>query len=391
MSNKNLKYKILLAGGGSMGHTIPAISVAEEIRRKGIDAEFLFVGSNPKVEKQFVTNSKIAYKSVLSGKLRRYFSLKNIFDFFKFVIGIIKAFFIVSSFKPDIVFCKGGYAALPATLVAGWKKIPIVVHESDSTPGLANKIVAKKAVAVCVAFENMEKFYPGIKVVLTGNPIREQITRGDKNRAIKEFGLTQDKPVLFFTVASSSAVNFSNTVIESAPRLLSKFQIIQQCGAMNYNLVQKRVRDIFGEKDVVWDLVDTRIDIKGDRHYCILPTMRESMADAYAVADLVIARSSASTAFELALLGKPALFIPLPVGDSRGDQVFNAKYFQERGAAEVIESRELSAETLENKILEIFESPDKLKNMSENIKKLAQTNGAKNIAEVIISTLQKNV
>lgn len=391
MSNQNLKYKILLAGGGSMGHTIPAISVAEEIRKKRINVEFLFVGSNPRVEKQFVINSNIQYKSVPSGKLRRYFSLKNIFDLFKFVLGIIKSFFIVSSFKPDIVFCKGGYAALPTTLVAGWRKIPIVVHESDSTPGLANKIAAKKAVAVCVAFENMERFYPGIKVFLTGNPIREQITRGDKTKAIKEFGLTQDKPVLFFTVASSSAVNFSKVVIESAPRLLSKFQIIQQCGAMNYNLVQKRLRDIFGEKDVVWDLVDTRIDIKGDRHYCILPTMRENMTDAYAIADLVIARSSASTAFELALLGKPALFIPLPTGDSRGDQVFNAKYFQERGAGEVIESKKLDAEKLEKKILEIFETPGKLNSMSQNMKKLAQTNGAKNIAEVIISNLQKNV
>ena len=384
---QNRTFRILLTGGGSLGHTIPVISVVNELKKQSTGAEFLFVGTNPKVEKEFVESSGITYINITSGKLRRYFSLKNILDLLKFTAGIFRAHSIIRKFKPDVVFSKGGYASLPISVVAGKKGIPLVVHESDSTPGLANKIAAKRAKAICVAFDDMKKYYPNKKVVLTGNPIRGEIFKGDKSHGKEVFKLGGEKPVLFFTVASSSAKNFSRAIIEAAPRLLSNFQIIQQCGAMNYDLVQKRLRDVFGENDLVWDEVDTRITVRGDRHYCVIPTLKKEIADAYAVSDLVISRSSASTAFELATLGKPALFLPLPMKDSRGDQIHNANYFKQYEAAEVIENEKLSAEFLEKKIMEIFNTPGKLDKLSVNIKKLANSNAAENIAKVILRVI----
>ncbi len=320
--------RILLTGGGTAGHVTPNIALLPALRSKGY--EISYIGSMDGIEKKLIQDQGVPYYGIASGKLRRYFDVKNFTDPFRVVKGYAQASSLIKQLKPDVVFSKGGFVSVPVVLAAGRRHIPVVCHESDLTPGLANKLSMPSATKVCCNFPETLPYLPKGKAVLTGCPIRQELLTGDRQRALSMTGFTASRPVLLVMGGSLGAAAINDAVRNALPELLEHWQIIHLCGR--------------GKLD------QSLFSVRG---YVQYEYIQQELPDLFALCDVVISRAGANAICELLALRKPALLIPLPASSSRGDQILNARSFERQGFSMVLEEESLTKETLLNAVSEL--------------------------------------
>ncbi len=326
--------KIVLTGGGTAGHVTPNIALIPRLRELGY--EISYIGSYDGMEKKLIEDYDIPYYGIATGKFRRYFDLKNFSDPFRVIKGIGEAKKYLKQIDPDIIFSKGGFVAVPVVRAARSLKIPVITHESDMTPGLANRLCLPMATAICCNFpETMEKL-PKSKAVLTGTPIREELKKGSRKAGLDFLGFTGEKPLIMVTGGSLGAAAVNTAVREALPELLKHYDIVHLCGK--------------GKLD------ESNTGTPGYKQY---EYIKEEMADLFAAADLVISRAGANAICEIATLKKPNLLIPLSAKASRGDQILNAHSFESQGFSMVIEEENLTTKTLLDGVEELYNNREK--------------------------------
>lgn len=321
--------KIVLTGGGTAGHVTPNIALLPSLKESGYEVHY--IGSYNGIEKKLIEDIGIPYYGISSGKLRRYFDLKNFSDPFRVIKGFGEADRLIKKLKPDVVFSKGGFVAVPVVLAAKKNKIPAIIHESDMTPGLANKICIPSATRVCCNFKETFDLLPEGKAVLTGTPIRKELFEGDRERAAKFCNLNPNKPTILIIGGSSGSVVINNAVRESLDNILTKYQVVHLCGK--------------GHLDQA---------LTAREGYVQFEYISKELRDLFALCDLVISRAGANAICELLALKKPNILIPLSKAASRGDQILNAKSFKKNGYSYVIEEEELSKTSLINAIRDVM-------------------------------------
>ena len=322
--------RIILTGGGTAGHVTPNIALIPKLRELGFDIHY--IGSYNGIEKDLIEPFGIPYHGISSGKLRRYFSLQNFTDPFRVIKGFGEARKLIKNLKPDVIFSKGGFVSVPVVLAGKKCKVPVIIHESDMTPGLANKIAIPSAAKICCNFPETLDCLPEGKAVLTGSPIRQELLSGNKIAAMDLCKFTADKPVILVIGGSLGSVVVYNAVRESLPCLLKDFQIIHLCGK--------------GKTDE---------SLKNTKGYCQFEYVKDELRDIFALSEIVISRAGANAICELLALRKPNLLIPLSAKASRGDQILNARSFERQGFSMVLEEEDLTKETLTSTVYKLFE------------------------------------
>ena len=323
--------RIILTGGGTAGHVTPNIALIPKLKELGYDIQY--IGSYEGIEKELIEPFGIPYHGISSGKLRRYFSVQNFTDPFRVIKGFGEARKLIKDLKPDVIFSKGGFVSVPVVLAGKKCKVPVIIHESDMTPGLANKIAIPSASKVCCNFPETLENLPKGKAVLTGSPIRQELLSGNKIAAMDMCGFTADKPVILVIGGSLGSVIVNNAVREALPELLNHFQIIHLCGK--------------GKTDE---------SLKNTKGYCQFEYIKNELRDIFALADIVISRAGANAICELLALRKPNLLIPLSAKASRGDQILNARSFERQGFSLVIEEEELSKDSLLQAVQNLYDN-----------------------------------
>lgn len=321
--------KIVLTGGGTAGHVTPNIALLPSLKEAGY--EIAYIGSYDGIEKKLISDFDIPYTGISTGKFRRYLDPKNFTDPFRVIKGFSEAKKYLKEFKPDVVFSKGGFVSVPVVRAAASLHIPCIIHESDMTPGLANKLCIPVAQKVCCNFPETLKLLPQEKAVLTGSPIRAELTKGNKLAGLNMCGFTANKPVIMVIGGSLGAANVNQAVREALPRLLHDFQVVHLCG-----------------KDKVDNLL---LNTPGYKQFEYIKT---ELKDLFAMADIVISRAGANAICELLALKKPNILIPLPAASSRGDQLLNAKSFESQGFSIVINEDDLTTNLLMDKVHELY-------------------------------------
>ena len=334
--------KIVLTGGGTAGHVTPNIALIPTLQEAGYEVHY--IGSYEGIEKTLISEMGIPYYGISSGKLRRYLSAKNFTDPFRVIKGFSQAKQLMKEIQPDIVFSKGGFVTVPVVKAAASRNIPVIIHESDMTPGLANKLCNKHAMKVCCNFPETVELFPKGKAMLTGSPIRKELTTGDRVSGLNICNFTTDKPVIMIIGGSLGAQRINEAVRSILPKLLEGYQIIHVCGK--------------GKMD------ESLIGTKG---YSQFEYVKDDLKHLFAAADIVISRAGANVICELLALKKPALLIPLSAKASRGDQILNAQSFKKQGYCEVIEEEDITDDGLLNSINAIYENRDKyIENMNSS-------------------------
>lgn len=320
---------IVLTGGGSAGHVIPHLALLPLLKRQGYKIHY--IGSKDGIEKQIIEKEGLPYHAIHSGKLRRYFSVKNFSDPFKILAGYFSSVHILKKIKPDVLFSKGGFVSVPVVFAAKHLNVPVVLHESDYTPGLANRLCIPRAKKICVSFEDTLAHIPDGKGVYTGTPVRQNLFAGDKRRGLDLLGFSGEKPVLLIMGGSLGAQSVNEAVDGCLDTLLQSFDIthIRGAGALKESLSEK----------------------KGYRQFEFIS---ENLEHIFAVADIMLSRAGANAVFEILALKIPALLIPLPKSASRGDQILNAKYFLKKGYAKVLYQEDMTTDMLYTSILDLF-------------------------------------
>lgn len=324
-----MSKKIVLTGGGTAGHVTPNLALLPHLQNKGY--EITYMGSYDGIEKKLIADYDIPYYGISTGKLRRYFDPKNFTDPFRVIKGFAEAKKILKEIQPDVVFSKGGFVSVPVVRAAAALKIPCIIHESDLTPGLANKLCIPVAKKVCCNFPETLNHLPKDKAVLTGSPIREELSKGNKIAAYEVCGFTVNKPVIMVIGGSLGSVAINKVVREALPTLLADFQVVHICG-----------------KEKIDNLLLTT---KG---YHQFEYLKAELKDIFAMADLVISRAGANAICEILALKKPNLLIPLPAGSSRGDQILNAASFEAQGYSMVVSEDDLTKDLLISKVQELY-------------------------------------
>lgn len=355
------KYKIIMTGGGTAGHVTPNLALIPKLKENGF--EIKYIGSIDGIEKEIITQNNIPFFGISCGKLRRYFDMKNFTDPFKIMKGVAQAIKILSKEKPDIIFSKGGFVAVPVVIAASIKRIPVVAHESDMTPGLANKMSAPFCNKLCVTFRESLNYIKGNKGVLTGSPIREEILHGDKASGKKICGFTDNKEVLFIMGGSLGSRLINEEIRKNLDELLKEFNLIHICGKGNTdkNLINKK-----GYKQFEY--------------------VNEELPDFMMTADYIISRAGANSIFEFLALKKPTLLIPLSKKVSRGDQILNSRSFKKEGYSLMLEEEEIKKDVLYKKILELKSKKIELIN---NMERSQAKNGVEAIIEVLLESIKK--
>ena len=325
--------RIILTGGGTAGHVTPNIALLPGLKNLGYDIHY--IGSYEGIEKNLIEQFGIPYHGISSGKLRRYFSVQNFTDPFRVLKGFGEAKKLIKSLKPDVIFSKGGFVSVPVVLAGKQCHVPTIIHESDMTPGLANKLAIPSATKVCCNFPETLTHLPKEKAVLTGSPIRKELLIGDRAAALKFCGLTDGKPVILIIGGSLGSVVVNNAVRAILPELLKDFQVIHLCGK--------------GKID------ESLQNLKG---YVQFEYIQDELKDLFALSDLVISRAGANAICELLALHKPNLLIPLSANASRGDQILNARSFERQGYSVVLEEEELTSSVLLDAVLKLYREKD---------------------------------
>ena len=331
--------KIIMTGGGTAGHVIPNIALLDTLSK---DYEVYYIASKDGMERELIEKQGIPYHGISSGKLRRYKDIKNITDAFRVVKGLAQSVGIIRRLKPDVVFSKGGFVSVPVVLAAGFLKIPVVLHESDITPGLANKMSLPFARAVCISFPESKKHIKHDKIHLTGTPIRASIFRGDAEKGRSFCGFDESKPILLVMGGSQGSVKLNTVLRESLDTLTKSYNVVHLCGKNN---------------------VDTELD--GISGYAQFEYLDEEMPHVLVAADVVACRAGANSIFELLALKKPNLLIPLSRAQSRGDQIENAQSFEKQGFSKVMYEESMDAASFVMEIIDLHTHKEKFVNAME--------------------------
>ena len=332
---------IVLTGGGTAGHVTPNIALMGRLKEQGY--QISYIGSYNGIEKTLIEELGIPYYGISSGKLRRYFDLKNFTDPFRVLKGFSEARKLLKQLKPDVVFSKGGFVTVPVVIAAGRLKIPAIIHESDMTPGLANKLCIPSAVKVCCNFPETKAHLPEGKAVVTGTPIRPELLQGDADKGRDFTGFTSEKPVIMIIGGSLGAQAVNDAIRRILPELLKDFQVVHLCGK--------------GKQD------DSKNDLKG---YVQYEYIESELADLFAMADIVISRAGANAICELQALKKPNLLIPLSANASRGDQILNARSFEKQGFSMVLEEEAITDEVLLRAVHDLYDRRETYRAAMEN-------------------------
>ena len=323
--------RIVLTGGGTAGHVTPCIALLPELQKEGYDIQY--IGSYNGMERKLIEEYNIPYHGISSGKFRRYFDPKNFSDPFKVIKGYLEARKILKQLKPDIIFSKGGFVTVPVVFAAKAYKIPVIIHESDMTPGLANRLAIPSATKICANFPETVKYLPPEKAILTGTPIRKELFSGNKIRGLDFCGFSANKPVILIIGGSSGSRAINELIRGMLPTLLRDYQIIHLCGKGN---LDERLNEMSG--------------------YVQYEYSKSELSDLLATADLVISRAGANAICELLALRKPNILIPLPAASSRGDQILNAESFERQGYSCVLKEEDLSLTNLLQSIKTVIDT-----------------------------------
>ncbi len=350
--------KIVLTGGGTAGHVTPNLALVEHLKEKGYSIHY--IGRKEKnnyiIEKELCEKNNIPYYGISSGKLRRYFSVENAKDVLKVVKGVSDALVTLKKIKPDIVFSKGGFVTAPVIFASRMLRIPVVIHESDLTPGLANKLSMKNAEVILTSFEETIKYLPAGKGIVTGPPIREELLKGDFNKGKTICNFKKEQPVLLVIGGSTGAKKINETISSSIDELTKKFNVIHIVGKGNLNNIENAC-------------------------YFQVEYLNEGLKDCLKYCDIVLSRAGSNSIFELLSLNKPNILVPLPKEVSRGDQIDNAKSFENKGYSIVLEEKNMNTETLLETINTLYSEKDKyIQKMSSS----GFTNGINAVIEQIV-------
>lgn len=349
--------KIVFTGGGSAGHVTPNLALIPKLQQRSWNVHY--IGSKDGIEKGIVEGADIPYTGISSGKLRRYFDVKNFKDPFKVMMGVMEAYTLIRKHKPDVVFSKGGFVSVPVVIGAWLNKVPVFLHESDITPGLANKIALRFATKIFVTFEEAKAHLPKEKVIYTGSPIREDLLKGQREKGLALLGFTARKPIIIVMGGSLGAKRINEAVRAALPDLLQHYQVVHLCGK--------------GNKDE---------SLEGTEGYKQFEYISSELPDVLAAADLVISRAGSNSIFEFLTLKKPMILIPLSKAASRGDQILNAHAFEKMGYCHVLYEENLEKDTLLEAVQHVQKNRLRYK---ENMLRYS----AENSLEEIIGYLEK--
>lgn len=325
--------RIVLTGGGTAGHVTPNIALADRLKQENYDIHY--IGSYTGIEKELIEKKEIPYYGISSGKLRRYFDIKNFSDPFKVLKGYSEAKKLLKRLEPDAIFSKGGFVAVPVVMAAKKRKIPVIIHESDMTPGLANKLCIASAKKVCCNFVETLEYLPSDKAVLTGTPLRRELFTGNKIKGLDLCDFTANKPVLLVIGGSTGAAAINEAIRNLLPTLLKTYQVAHICGK--------------GKTDEVHQ------NVKGYKQFAYVGA---DLKDLFAASDLVVSRAGANAVCELLALRKPNILIPLSAAASRGDQILNAESYERQGYSYLLMEENLTNETLLQAVNAVYKGKD---------------------------------
>lgn len=362
-----MKPRFIISGGGTGGHIYPAIAIANELKSRFPDCEILFVGAKDKMEMQKVPQAGYKIEGLWIAGIQRKLTLENLKFPFKLMSSLAKSRKIIKDFKPDVAIGTGGFASGAVVKVAAQMGIPTVIQEQNSYPGITNKLLGKKAKAVCVAYEGLDKFFPKDKIVFTGNPVRQDLLNVTENRleGLKHFGLNPDKKTLLVLGGSLGARRINQLIEKEMDFMLNQdIQIIWQCGKFYFEEYKK-----YNEKE----------------HVQVLSFI-DRMDLAYATADVIISRAGASSVSELSIVGKPTIFIPSP-NVAEDHQTKNAKAVADKNGAILLRESELN-EKFQTVFSDLVSNENRQKTLSENIKMLAKPNATKDIVDEVVKWIK---
>lgn len=372
--------KVVFTGGGTGGHIFPIIAIYREIKRMYPKEKirFLYLGPKDYFGSALLSQEGIKVKTVLSGKIRRYLGIGNIFlniidVLFKIPLGILQAFLFLFFSAPDLIFSKGGYGSIP-TVISGWfLGIPVFLHESDISPGLANRFLNRFTTEIFTSFFRTEYFSPK-KMILVGNPIRREILEGSTQKAQEIFQFIGGKPRILILGGSQGAQRINDVVLVILPEILKEFELIHQTGTKNFKSIKK-------EAEVI-------LPGAPRKDYHIFPFLQENqLRHAYAAADLIIGRAGSGMIFEIAALGKPSILIPLPEA-AQNHQLKNAYSFAQNESTIIIEKTNFTPHFFLERIKFLFSHPNQMEKMSKAAKEFSKPRAAKIIAAYIVEYLQ---
>lgn len=365
-----MNKKVIIGGGGTGGHIFPAISIANALRMLDKDIEILFVGALHKIEMEKVPEAGYPIIGLPVAGFQRKLSLKNVSFFLKLLQSILKSRKIIKNFKPDVALGVGGYASGPILKAAAGNKIPIIIQEQNSYAGITNRMLAKSAVKICVAYDGMEKFFPAEKIILTGNPVRRDIIVPDtgKEQALRHFGLDVGKQTILILGGSLGARTINNSIAASLHKIPDHVQLLWQCGKLYFNEMKIALEES-GKKNI------------------ILTEFIREMNMAFAAADLIISRAGAGTISELAIVAKPVILVPSP-NVAEDHQTQNALSLVNKDAARMVKDSEAGEKLILN-ALDLLKNETDKKKLSLNLKKLAIPDSADRIAGEILKLIEK--
>jgi UDP-N-acetylglucosamine--N-acetylmuramyl-(pentapeptide) pyrophosphoryl-undecaprenol N-acetylglucosamine transferase len=361
------ELKIIISGGGTGGHIFPALAIANAIKKIKPGTEFLFVGAVGKMEMEKVPLAGYKIEGLWISGLQRSLKVSNLMFPVKLIVSLLKSLKIIKKFNPDVAIGVGGYASGPMLYAAAMNKIPALIQEQNSFPGITNRILAKKVKKICVAYENMNKYFPDSKIVLTGNPVRDDVVMidGKKKDGIKYFGISDSKRVMLVVGGSQGARSINIAVKNGLSKIIeNNFQVIWQCGKLFYETANDSVANT--------DVGNVKVHAFIDR-----------MDYAYAVADVIVTRAGASTVSELCIVGKPAIMVPLPTA-AEDHQTRNCMELVNKNAALLVKDADAN-EKLIDEVVQLMDDDDKRKILSENITRLALKGSADKIANEVFN------
>lgn len=367
-----------MTGGGTAGHISPALALIATLRELEPDAQFQYIGSRTGMERKQVEAAGVPFVAVSTGKLRRYFSLQNLADWFRVPLGVVQSLAAIRHFAPDVVLATGGYVAVPPVVAAGLLKIPVLIHEQTTQIGLANRICARFANRIALSWDAaFQALEPNLRARawVAGSPVRPQIFGGVAARAVEHFGLSDEfLPVVYITGGSLGARTINRAVEECLPELTQITRVIHQCGAQE------------NESERDFDrLTRARLLLPEplQRRYALTPFVKDELRDVLSLCDLVVGRAGAGTVTELCAIGKAALYVPLvPTGGD--EQTKNALMAQGVGAARVLKQSDCDGPHLLEEVRALLGDKSALKRMEENAKTLAKPNAAREIARAVL-------
>lgn len=323
--------RIVLTGGGTAGHVTPNMALVPKLTEEGYD--IAYIGSYDGMERKLIEDIDLPYYGISSGKLRRYFDPKNFTDPFRVLKGYFEAKKILKKLRPNVVFSKGGFVTVPVVIAAKRLHIPVIIHESDITPGLANKLSIPSASSVCCNFPETIEHLPKGKAVLTGSPIRQELFQGRRDQGLKLCGFQPDKPVLLIIGGSLGSVAINNAIRSNLDELLKTYQLIHLCGKGNLDQ-----------------------SLEGRKGYRQFEYVKDDLKHYFACADIIVSRAGANAICELLALRKPNILIPLGLNASRGDQILNAKSFEKQGYSYVLQEEDVTTDTLLNAVNTVYKN-----------------------------------